>query len=246
MNCPKCGNDNPDNAFFCSECGTKLPVLEPADQSSDRLIPPSPAGIASLTPPNPVTPPQDHRSIPTSEQDRSPMIPKDQDLSTYVPNEPTRSGSESDKLSLPSWVVPAIIGFVAILLLTWFYWPEKVKPLQQSELEIVDPSSDIQQDEVSQDQLDQPLILPDKASTPKTENTPGLKEWKRAKMRFDAAFSRYTKLVTEGGDGSVEDALLQYKLRYAELQAIEEKWGIHPAENTSQDLDDIPGIVPID
>lgn len=247
MNCPKCGNDNPEHALFCSECGTSLSAQDLADQHTNQLIPPSPTGAPSLTPPNPVpTPPQDQRSIPPIEQDWSPVTPKDQDLPTAAPREPALSRKAPGKHSLPPWVAPAIIGFAVILFLGWFYWPEKAQPLQQSESKTLDPISDIQQDEVRQDQLDQPLIPPEKASSPQADPTPGMEEWKRAKVRFDAAFNRYTKLVTEGGEGSVEEALLQYRLRYEELKAIEAKWGIHPANNTPQDLDNMPGIESID
>jgi hypothetical protein len=46
-----------------------------------------------------------------------------------------------------------------------------------------------------------------------------------ARQRRDAAYGRYTRLVTEGGEGSVQDALAEYRAAVEALKAVEAEAG---------------------
>jgi hypothetical protein len=46
-----------------------------------------------------------------------------------------------------------------------------------------------------------------------------------ARQRRDAAYERYTRLVTEGGEGSVQDALAEYRAAVEALKALEAEAG---------------------
>ena len=59
MLCPKCGTDNPDDAFFCGSCGTQLrssfgaPPMDPPAPTADRFdSDPAPANPFGATEPN--------------------------------------------------------------------------------------------------------------------------------------------------------------------------------------------------
>jgi pyruvate/2-oxoglutarate dehydrogenase complex dihydrolipoamide acyltransferase (E2) component len=49
-----------------------------------------------------------------------------------------------------------------------------------------------------------------------------------ARLRRDRAFERYTRLVTEGGEGNVAEALAEYRAAVAALEALERRSKARP------------------
>ena len=38
MQCPKCGNENPDNAEFCNKCGAQLKIEQDMKKYRKRVL----------------------------------------------------------------------------------------------------------------------------------------------------------------------------------------------------------------
>jgi hypothetical protein len=88
MKCPKCGGENPDNAFFCGECGAQIgSVFEAPEPAGAATIVPIAAELppAPLAPPDAFAPPQPVLPPPSANAPGAGLLPPPQPAPGDVP-----------------------------------------------------------------------------------------------------------------------------------------------------------------
>lgn len=118
MFCPSCGNKLPEDAAFCTKCGTKLDIAIGNAQTeplSDAAPAVSPAPVEGATPPA-------QQAVPVGQEQVAPMVQQVTPVGQEAAAAPAVAGGEatgSNKTVLAVAIAGAVIAIVAVALIVF-------------------------------------------------------------------------------------------------------------------------------